>query len=141
MFVAGIVVVGIIGGAAAHGDYSDYDDSHSQYGDASVKLQIREAEAQLQQAESEVKRLRANVQEQFEQCVDDVRNEFGLQEDDFKEIKSHSQRYISKPFELKQDMTNILKIKLEKSMAADRKNLKNIDDMIKKINDMTLYDE
>lgn len=141
MFVAGVVVAGIIGGAAVHGNYSDYDDSHSQYGDASVKLQIREAEAQLQQAESEVKRLRADVQEQFEQCVDDVRNEFGLQEDDFKEIKSYSQRYISKPFELKQDMTNILKMKLEKSMAADRKNLKNIDDMIKKINDMTLYDE
>lgn len=141
MFVAGVVVAGIIGGAAVHGNYSDYDDSHSQYSDAEIKLQAQEAEAQLKQAQAEVKRLRANVKKQFEQCVDDVRNEFKLQEDAVDEIRSHPRKYIKKPLKLKQEMTDILESKLEESIAADRETLKNIDDMIKKINDMTLYDK
>lgn len=142
MLIAGIVVAGIVGGIAAHGNYSDYDDEvHSQYGDARMRIKVKEAQAQLRKADEEVQRLKKGVQKQFDQCISDVQSEFHLPEDAIEKIKKRKEEYIAEPQQMGREIAGVLQKQLEESIESDRKRLKDIDALIKKINDMTLYDK
>ena len=124
MFVAavgGVLIGGII---AAYDDHSNHHD-HSRYSDASLKLQIQEAEERARKKEREVESLRREVSRQYENAVDTLRvNDLlpaGSDDLDDAEVR-----------------LDALEAELKEEIEKDQDELHGIDQTIRRINEIQL---
>ncbi len=135
MFVAG-VVVGVIGGAVvAHSDHSNYRD-YSKYSDATLKNEIQEKEVQIKQYNQTLHHIQNITTENFETCLREITAEDPkLLPDDIEEKKEY---YQNNPVQFQQIVEGNLKEKLQSEIAREQKELKDIDALLKHINQTIL---
>lgn len=135
MFVAG-VVVGVIGGAVvAHSDHSNYRD-YSKYSDATLKNEIQEKEVQIKQYNQTLHHIQNITTENFETCLWEITSEDPmLLPDDIEEKKEY---YQNNPVQFQQIVEGNLKEKLQSEIAREQKELKDIDALLKHINQTIL---
>ena len=113
MFIAaiGVGIGGVLVGAIATSD--DESGSHSQYSDASLKLQIQEAEERAKKKDEELDSLRCEIQRMREDTLETLRmNE--LLPVDSKEPKDAEKRLAS------------IEEKIKKEIEKDQQELKEI---------------
>lgn len=135
MFVAG-VVVGVIGGAVvAHSDHSNYRD-YSKYSDATLKNEIQEKEVQIKRYNQTLHQIQNVTTENFETCLWEITAEDPmLLPDDIEEKKEY---YQNNPVQFQQIVEGNLKEKLQSEIAREQKELKDIDALLKHINQTIL---
>lgn len=124
MFVAavgGALIGGII---AAHDNHSNHHD-HSRYSDASLKLQIQEAEERARKKEREMDSLRREVARQYENAVDTLRAHdlLSAESDDLDDAEMR---------------LDALEAELKKEIKKDLDELDGIDQTIRRINEIQL---
>jgi len=138
MFVAG-VVVGVVGVVVIGGsDYSDYSDhrNYSKYSDATLKNEIQEKEVQIKQYNQTLHQIQNVTTENFETCLREITSEDPkLLPDDIEEKKEY---YQNNPVQFQQIVEGNLKEKLQSEIAREQKELKDIDALLKHINQTIL---
>ncbi|WP_279127369.1 hypothetical protein [Acidaminococcus fermentans] len=137
MFIVGAVAGGAVIGAIAHDDHSDYGDhyNYSEYNDASLREEIRRNEASLE----EHQKLAARLEREFKQgLLNEVQNLKDNQ--DTGELVKNNPRIASlDDFKsLSEESRLLLKDRLDRKIAEDKKHLQDIDLAIQRINAMTL---
>lgn len=124
MFVAAVAGGALVGVIAAHDNHSNHHD-HSRYSDASLKLQIQEAEERARKKEREVESLRREVSRQYENAVDTLRaNDLlpaGSDDLDDAEVR-----------------LDALEAELKEEIEKDQDELHGIDQTIRRINEIQL---
>lgn len=124
MFVAAVAGGALVGVIAAHDNHSNHHD-HSRYSDASLKLQIQEAEERARKKEREVESLRREVSRQYENAVDTLRvNDLlpaGSDDLDDAEVR-----------------LDALEAELKEEIEKDEDELHGIDQTIRRINEIQL---
>ncbi|MDD7196157.1 MAG: hypothetical protein PUH38_06800 [Acidaminococcus fermentans] len=137
MFVAGALVGGVVVGAIAHDDHSNYGDhyNYSEYGDASLREEIRRNEASLEEHERLAKRLEEEFQENL---TEEIEN---LQADNHLKDCSPNKLSVTTLDELK-DLSNeslrVLQNQIDAEIAKDEEHIQEIDRAIQRINALTL---
>lgn len=137
MFVAGALVGGVIAGAIAHDDHSNYGDhyNYSEYGDASLREEIRRNEASLEEHERFAKRLEEEFQENL---TEEIKN---LQADNNLKDWFPNKSPITTLDELKglsKESLRVLQNQIDTEIAKDEKHIQEIDRAIQRINALTL---
>jgi len=136
MFIAGIIAAGVAGtiGVIAHSDHSDYSDYYSDYSDYAEKERKRK-QAELNAKENELKQLKQQLENECNQAYETIKLE--LQENNYTEdINFTTYDLVSKNSQnkLKRDIENKLMASLDEDKAA----LKDINDTLKRINEIQL---
>lgn len=137
MFIAGIVVGGVIAGAVAHGDHSDYGD-WSEYSDAGIKADIEQQKAELKELKRNAERQKDAVREDFDEYIDGLQDEYQLSDADVDAIRQDPSWYMQSEKGLKKELQEKMEEKLQADIADDTAQLKKIDSLIVKINQMKL---
>ncbi|MGN8782040.1 hypothetical protein ACTNE5_07910 [Acidaminococcus fermentans] len=137
MFVAGALVGGVIAGAIAHDDHSNCGDhyNYSEYGDASLREEIRRNEASLEEHERFAKRLEEEFQENL---TEEIKN---LQADNNLKDWFPNKSPITTLDELKglsKESLRVLQNQIDTEIAKDEKHIQEIDRAIQRINALTL---
>ena len=119
--VGGAIIGGII---AAYDDHSNHHD-HSRYSDASLKLQIQEAEERARKKERELESLRREGSRQYENAVDTLRANDLLPpgSDDLDDAEMR---------------LDVLEAELKEEIEKDQDELHGIDQTIRRINEIQL---
>lgn len=136
MFIAGIIAAGVAGtiGVIAHSDHSDYSDYYSDYSDYAEKERKRK-QAELNAKENELKQLKQQLENECNQAYETIKLE--LQENNYTAgINSTTYDLASKNSQnkLRRDIENKLMASLDEDKAA----LKDINDTLKRINEIQL---
>ena len=136
MFIAGIIAAGVAGtiGVIAHSDHSDYSDYYSDYSDYAEKERKRK-QAELTAKEKELKQLKQQLENECNQAYEAIKLE--LQENSSTaginprtcDLSSKNSQKI-----FKRDIEN----KLMASLDEDKVALKDINDTLKRINEIQL---
>lgn len=136
MFIAGIIAAGVAGtiGVIAHSDHSDYSDYYSDYSDYAEKERKRK-QAELNAKENELKQLKQQLENECNQAYETIKLE--LQENSSTaginprtcDLSSKNSQKI-----FKRDIEN----KLMASLNEDKAVLKDINDTLKRINEIQL---
>jgi len=135
MFIAaagGAVVVGIIA-YDDHSKYSEYS-KHNQYGDAALVQQIDNVYGRLEQKDSEIKNFRERIEREFAYQISKLRNEanYGALQEDYS--FDYNYNYDSILDGVKREM----KSEVEAELNAEKAELDNINQMIRRINELEL---
>lgn len=133
MFIAGIIAAGVAGtvGIIAHSDHSDYSDYYSDYAERERKRK----QAEINAKEKELKQLKQQLENECNQAYETIKLE--LQENncasdiDLRTCKLSSKSSQNK---LKRDIEK----KLIASLDEDKAALKDINDTLKRINEIQL---
>ncbi len=136
MFVAGIVG-GVVVGIVSHSDYSDYRD-HSQYGDANLVSEIKAKEAQIERFKKEVNTLQKNVNSQIEEVIINLQHDETANELIKSVPKYKLEEWAKSPTTMERNIKELLTKKINSDIEEDKKNIKQIDEMILKINQLQL---
>lgn len=139
MFIAGVVVGGVIAGAIAHEDHSRYDDYSDVYSDADLVNKIKATRTQREQKEEEWVRLENELRNTFYEELSYLRGE-GLI-DDFLKLKNLNNFDYDdgdKLDNLRSAMKSYVRNKLNDELEVDRQQLADIDATIAKINEIQL---
>ncbi|MDU1340711.1 MAG: hypothetical protein E6922_01215 [Veillonella sp.] len=136
MFIAGIIAAGVAGtiGVIAHSDHSDYSDYYSDYSDYAEKERKRK-QAELYAKENELKQLKQQLENECNQALETIKLE--LQENKYTAgIDPKIYNLVSKDGQnkLKRDIES----KLMASLDEDRAALMDINDTLKRINEIQL---
>lgn len=136
MFIAGIIAAGVAGtiGVIAHSDHSDYSDYYSDYSDYAEKERKRK-QAELNAKENELKQLKQQLENECNQAYETIKLE--LQENSSTaginprtcDLSSKNSQKI-----FKRDIEN----KLMASLNEDKAALMDINDTLKRINEIQL---
>ena len=133
MIVVGVVgVVGVVAGAIVHDDHSNYGDSYSKYGDASLKNEIQAKSAKIEQYEKDLQRVKQVRTENFDECVREIKAENGgLLPSDF---NSRREYYKENSESFKSAVKRRMQEKLESEISREQQELKDIDALLNQIN-------
>lgn len=136
MFIAGIIAAGVAGtiGVIAHSDHSDYSDYYSDYSDYAEKERKRK-QAELNAKENELKQLKQQLENECNQAYETIKLE--LQENSSTAgINPRTCDLSSKNSQklFKRDIEKRLMASLDEDKAA----LKDINDTLKRINEIQL---
>lgn len=136
MFIAGIIAAGVAGtiGVIAHSDHSDYSDYYSDYSDYAEKERKRK-QAELNAKENELKQLKQQLENECNQAYETIKSE--LQENNYTEginFTTYDLASKSSQNKLKRDIEK----KLIASLDEDKAALKDINDTLKRINEIQL---
>lgn len=133
MFIAGIIAAGVAGtvGIIAHSDHSDYSDYYSDYAERERKRK----QAEINAKEKELKQLKQQLENECNQAYETIKLE--LQENNcISNIDVRTCDLSSKSSQ------NKLKCDIEKKLIAsldeDKAALKDINDTLKRINEIQL---
>ena len=136
MFIAGIIAAGVAGtiGVIAHSDHSDYSDYYSDYSDYAEKERKRK-QAELNAKENELKQLKQQLENECNQAYETIKLE--LQENNYTEgINSTTYDLASKNSQNK--LRRDIESKLMASLDEDKAALMDINDTLKRINEIQL---
>lgn len=126
MFIAGAVVVGgIIVGYDDHSRHSDHS-RHREYGDSSVREEIKRKENEVNRKESDVENLRRRMQNNFDSRISELRRE-----------KNYSGLGLP-PSHMIDSVKDDMRRELDNEISRDRQELAEIDKMIARINELEL---
>ena len=129
MFIAGIIAAGVAGtiGVIAHSDHSDYSDYYSDYSDY--------AEKERKRKQKELKQLKQQLENECNQAYETIKLE--LQENNCTsdiDVRTCDLSSKSSQNKLKRDIEK----KLIASLDEDKAALKDINDTLKRINEIQL---
>lgn len=136
MFIAGIIAAGVAGtiGVIAHSDHSDYSDYYSDYSDYAEKERKRK-QAELNAKENELKQLKQQLENECNQAYETIKLE--LQENNYTAgINSTTYDLASKNSQNKLRLD--IESKLMASLDEDKAALMDINDTLKRINEIQL---
>ena len=136
MFIAGIIAAGVAGtiGVIAHSDHSDYSDYYSDYSDYAEKERKRKKE-ELNAKENELKQLKQQLENECNEAYETIKLE--LEENKYTaDINPRTCDLSSKNSQklFKRDIEKRLMASLDEDKAA----LKDINDTLKRINEIQL---
>ena len=132
MFIAAgaLAAVGVIGGVISHSDHSDYSDYYSDYAErerkrkkAELNAKEKELEALKQQLENECNELYRTIEDEVNDSVPYGLRNLVLADENPKKL-----------LPLKQDRSD----KLNKSLIEDKNELQEINNALKRINEIQL---
>ena len=136
MFIAGIIAAGVAGtiGVIAHSDHSDYSDYYSDYSDYAEKERKRK-QAELNAKENELKQLKQQLENECNQAYETIK--LVLQENNYTAgINSTTYDLASKNSQNK--LRRDIESKLMASLDEDKAALMDINDTLKRINEIQL---
>ena len=133
MFIAGIIAAGVAGtvGIIAHSDHSDYSDYYSEYAERERKRK----QAEINAKEKELKQLKQQLENECNQAYETIKLE--LQENNCTsdiDVRTCDLSSKSSQNKLKRDIEK----KLIASLDEDKAALKDINDTLKRINEIQL---
>lgn len=133
MFIAGIIAAGVAGtvGIIAHSDHSDYSDYYSDYAERERKRK----QAEINAKEKELKQLKQQLENECNQAYETIKIE--LQENNCTsdiDVRICDLSSKSSQNKLKRDIEK----KLIASLDEDKAALKDINDTLKRINEIQL---
>ena len=133
MFIAGIIAAGVAGtvGIIAHSDHSDYSDYYSDYAERERKRK----QAEINAKENELKQLKQQLENECNQAYETIKLE--LQENNCTsdiDVRTCDLSSKSSQNKLKRDIEK----KLIASLDEDKAALKDINDTLKRINEIQL---
>lgn len=133
MFIAGIIAAGVAGtvGIIAHSDHSDYSDYYSDYAERERKRK----QAEINAKEKELKQLKQQLENECNQAYETIKLE--LQENNCTsdiDLRTCDLSSKSSQNKLKRDIEK----KLIASLDEDKAVLKDINDTLKRINEIQL---
>lgn len=133
MFIAGIIAAGVAGtvGIIAHSDHSDYSDYYSDYAERERKRK----QAEINAKEKELKQLKQQLKNECNQAYETIKLE--LQENNCTsniDVRTCDLSSKSSQNKLKRDIEK----KLIASLDEDKAALKDINDTLKRINEIQL---
>lgn len=133
MFIAGIIAAGVAGtvGIIAHSDHSDYSDYYSDYAERERKRK----QAEINAKEKELKQLKQQLENECNQAYETIKLE--LQENNCTsdiDLRTCDLSSKSSQNKLKRDIEK----KLIASLDEDKAALKDINDTLKRINEIQL---
>ena len=133
MFIAGIIAAGVAGtvGIIAHSDHSDYSDYYSDYAERERKRK----QAEINAKEKELKQLKQQLENECNQAYETIKLE--LQENNCTsniDVRTCDLSSKSSQNKLKRDIEK----KLIASLDEDKAALKDINDTLKRINEIQL---
>lgn len=133
MFIAGIIAAGVAGtvGIIAHSDHSDYSDYYSDYAERERKRK----QAEINAKEKELKQLKEQLENECNQAYETIKLE--LQENNCTsniDVRTCDLSSKSSQNKLKCDIEK----KLIASLDEDKAALKDINDTLKRINEIQL---
>ena len=133
MFIAGIIAAGVAGtvGIIAHSDHSDYSDYYSDYAERERKRK----QAEINAKEKELKQLKQQLENECNQAYETIKLE--LQENNCTsdiDLRTCDLSSKSSQNKLKRDIEKKLMASLDEDKAA----LKDINDTLKRINEIQL---
>lgn len=133
MFIAGIIAAGVAGtvGIIAHSDHSDYSDYYSDYAERERKRK----QAEINAKEKELKQLKKQLENECNQAYETIKLE--LQENNCTsniDVRTCDLSSKSSQNKLKRDIEK----KLIASLDEDKAALKDINDTLKRINEIQL---
>lgn len=133
MFIAGIIAAGVAGtvGIIAHSDHSDYSDYYSDYAERERKRK----QAEINAKEKELKQLKQQLENECNQAYETIKLE--LQENNCTsdiDLRTCNLSSKSSQNKLKRDIEK----KLIASLDEDKAALKDINDTLKRINEIQL---
>lgn len=133
MFIAGIIAAGVAGtvGIIAHSDHSDYSDYYSDYAERERKRK----QAEINAKEKELKQLKQQLENECNQAYETIKLE--LQENNCTsdiDVSTCDLSSKSSQNKLKRDIEK----KLIASLDEDKAALKDINDTLKRINEIQL---
>lgn len=133
MFIAGIIAAGVAGtvGIIAHSDHSDYSDYYSDYAERERKRK----QAEINAKEKELKQLKQQLENECNQAYETIKLE--LQENNCTsdiDVRICDLSSKSSQNKLKRDIEK----KLIASLDEDKAALKDINDTLKRINEIQL---
>lgn len=133
MFIAGIIAAGVAGtvGIIAHSDHSDYSDYYSDYAERERKRK----QAEINAKEKELKQLKQQLENECYQAYETIKLE--LQENNCTsdiDVRTCDLSSKSSQNKLKRDIEK----KLIASLDEDKAALKDINDTLKRINEIQL---
>lgn len=133
MFIAGIIAAGVAGtvGIIAHNDHSDYSDYYSDYAERERKRK----QAEINAKEKELKQLKQQLENECNQAYETIKIE--LQENNCTsdiDVRICDLSSKSSQNKLKRDIEK----KLIASLDEDKAALKDINDTLKRINEIQL---
>lgn len=133
MFIAGIIAAGVAGtvGIIAHSDHSDYSDYYSDYAERERKRK----QAEINAKEKELKQLKQQLENKCNQAYETIKLE--LQENNCTsniDVRTCDLSSKSSQNKLKRDIEK----KLIASLDEDKAALKDINDTLKRINEIQL---
>ncbi|WP_304128758.1 hypothetical protein [Gemella sanguinis] len=133
MFIAGIIAAGVAGtvGIIAHSDHSDYSDYYSDYAERERKRK----QAEINAKEKELKQLKQQLENECNQAYETIKLE--LQENNCTsdiDLQTCDLSSKSSQNKLKRDIEK----KLIASLDEDKAALKDINDTLKRINEIQL---
>ncbi len=133
MFIAGIIAAGVAGtvGIIAHSDHSDYSDYYSDYAERERKRK----QAEINAKEKELKQLKQQLENECNQAYETIKLE--LQENNCTsniDVRTCDLSSKSSQNKLKCDIEK----KLIASLDEDKAALKDINDTLKRINEIQL---
>lgn len=136
MFIAGIIAAGVAGtiGVIAHSDHSDYSDYYSDYSDYAEKERKRK-KAELNAKENELKQLTQQLENECNEAYETIKLE--LEENKYTaDINPRTCDLSSKNSQklFKRDIEKRLMASLDEDKVA----LKDINDTLKRINEIQL---
>lgn len=133
MFIAGIIAAGVAGtiGVIAHGDHSDYSDYYSDYAEKERKRK----QAELNAKEKELKQLKQQLENECNEAYETIKLELeeniytaGINPRTCDLSSKNSQKIFKRDIEKK----------LMASLDEDKAALKDINDTLKRINEIQL---
>ena len=133
MFIAGIIAAGVAGtvGIIAHSDHSDYSDYYSDYAERERKRK----QAEINAKEKDLKQLKQQLENECNQAYETIKLE--LQENNCTsdiDVRTCDLSSKSSQNKLKRDIEK----KLIASLDEDKAALKDINDTLKRINEIQL---
>ena len=130
------VIFGVVGvvvtGAIVHGNHSDYSchsrhSNYREYGDSALRNQISNKESEVNHKASDVESLRQRMNDDFNSRVNELKRE-----------KNYSGLNYFLPDEIISDVKRDMQHELDNEIAQEKQALEAIDNMIAKINQITL---
>ena len=129
------VIFGVVGvvvtGAIVHGNHSDYSchsrhSNYREYGDSALRNQISNKESEVSRKDSDVESLRQRMNNDFNSRINELKRE-----------KNYS-GLNSAPSTIVDTVKYNMKLELDNEISRDKQELAEIDNMIAKINRITL---
>lgn len=139
MFIVGVIAAGVAGtigviASSDHSDYSDYYNDYSDYSDYAEK-ERKSKQIELKAKERELAQLRKQLENECNEAYETIKSEL---EENISTKDINPRYYNIKEDEWRNKLKENIKIRLQLSLATDKDELREINLLLKKINEIQL---
>lgn len=139
MFIVGVIAAGVAGtigviASSDHSDYSDYYNDHSDYSDYAEK-ERKSKQTELKAKEKELAQLRKQLENECNEAYETIKSEL---EENISTKDINPRYYNIKEDAWRNKLKENIKTRLQVSLATDKDELREINLLLKKINEIQL---